>query len=133
MDKKITKREMYAVLTAAIPDDFAGTVQCGDNAVTVNADDVRAFITHELELLDRKSGDRKPTALQVENENLKNAIVAALLPDTLYTVSEIIKNVPECAGLNPQKVSPLMNAMCKEDDGRLIKTTEKRVSYFRLA
>lgn len=134
MDKKITKREMFAVVEAMIPEGYSTTIMKGETPVEVTDEDIRAFVAHEVELLSRKSGsDKKPTALQIENENLKNAIVAGMEENRLYTISEIIKTIPECNSLNPQKVSPLMNAMCKEDDGRLIKTTEKRVSYFQLA
>lgn len=88
------------------------------------------FINHEIELLNKKnSGDKKPTATQIANEALKTAIFEGMEINRLYTVTEVIKEVPACAGLNNQKISPLMNQMV--DAGLLKKSTEKRRSYFQ--
>ena len=88
-----------------------------------------AFIDHELELLAKKnSGEKKPTATQTANMALKDAIYAGMESDRMYTVTEIIKEIPAVAGLTNQKVSPLMNQMF--EDGRVTKTSEKRRSYF---
>lgn len=88
------------------------------------------FINHEIELLNKKnSGDKKPTATQVANEALKTAIFEGMEPNRLYTVTEVIKEVPACAGLNNQKISPLMNQMVEAQV--LTKTVEKRRSYFK--
>lgn len=91
----------------------------------------KAFIEHELELLAKKnSGEKKPTATQVANEALKTAIAEGMVAGKQYTITDIIKEIPACAGLTNQKVSPLANQMV--EDGRLVKTTEKRRSYFSL-
>ena len=91
----------------------------------------KQFINHEIELLTKKnSGDKKPTATQIANEALKVAIAEGMEANRLYTVTEVIKEVPACAGLNNQKVSPLMNQMVLS--GLLTKTEEKRRSYFQL-
>jgi hypothetical protein len=90
-----------------------------------------AFIKHELELLEKKnSGEKKPTATQVANEALKVAIYEGMQDNRLYTVTEVIKEIPAVAGLTNQKVSPLMNQMV--ESGLLIKTVEKRRSYFKV-
>lgn len=91
-----------------------------------------AFIDHELELLAKKnSGERKQTPTQVANEALKVAIVEGMEAERKYTVTEVIKEVPACAGLTNQKVTPLVNQLVEE--GKLVKTTEKRRSYFSLS
>ena len=91
----------------------------------------KQFINHEIELLTKKnSGDKKPTATQIANEALKVAIAEGMEANRLYTVTEVIKEIPACAGLNNQKVSPLMNQMVLS--GLLTKTEEKRRSYFQL-
>ena len=88
------------------------------------------FINHEIELLTKKnSGEKKPTATQVANEALKTAIFDGMEVNRLYTVTEVIKEIPAVAGLTNQKVSPLMNQMV--ESGLLVKTTEKRRSYFQ--
>lgn len=113
--RKPTKREMFNGLLA-IP----GLTQ-----------EQKDFINHEIDLLNKKnSGEKKPTATQVANEALKVAIVEGMEPNRLYTVTEIIKEVPACAGLNNQKVSPLMNQLV--DAEVLTKTIDKRRSYFSL-
>lgn len=92
----------------------------------------KEFINHELELLAKKnSGEKKPTATQVANEALKVAIVEGMEANRLYTVTELIKEIPALAGLTNQKVSPLANQLVEE--GKLTKTTEKRRSYFSLS
>ena len=113
--KKITKRERFESLL---------------NMAEVQADPgMVEFINHELELLARKnSSEKKPTAQQVANEALKNAIVAGMTPDRLYLVSEIIKEIPECNGLSTPKVSSLVNSMPE----RVERIPDKRKTYFRV-
>ena len=102
----------------------------GLRAVPGLSDEQVAFIDHELELLAKKnSGEKKPTATQVANEALKTAIYEGMEANRLYTVTEVIKEIPAVAGMTNQKVSPLMNQMV--DAGLLTKTTEKRRSYFQ--
>lgn len=115
--KKLTKRDHFNALLA-IP-------AVSDNPVLVD------FINHELELLSKKnSADKKPTATQQANNALKEAIIDLLVDGNPYTVSQIIKEVPECAGLSNQKVSALMVQLVNE--GQVEKMIEKRVSYFKL-
>ena len=91
----------------------------------------KEFINHELELLSKKnSGEKKPTATQIANEALKVAMVEGMEANRLYTITELIKEIPALAGLTNQKVSPLANQLVEE--GKLTKTTEKRRSYFSL-
>ena len=88
------------------------------------------FINHELELLAKKnSGERKQTPTQIANEALKVGIYDGMEINRMYTVTEVIKEIPAVAGLTNQKVTPLMNAMVEA--GLLTKTTEKRRSYFK--
>ena len=90
------------------------------------------FINHEIDLLTKKNtGDKKPTATQLQNEALKISIAEGMEQNRLYSCTEIIKEIPACAGLNPQKVSPLLNQMVEAEI--LTKTVEKRRSYFALA
>ena len=79
----------------------------------------------------KSSGERKPTATQVANEGLKTAILAYMAeqPNRLFTISELIKEVPELAGLSTQKVSPLMAKLV--DELKVAKIVEKRKSNFQ--
>ena len=115
--KKLTKRDHFNTLLA-IP-------AVSENPVLVD------FTNHELELLSKKnSTDKKPTAAQQANNALKEAIIDLLVDGNPYTVSQIIKEVPECAGLSNQKVSAMMVQLINE--GQVEKVIEKRVSYFKL-
>lgn len=89
------------------------------------------FITHEIELLDRKNTvDKKPTATQVANEGIKADIKAFL--DThkgeKFTVSALMKSVPSIADASNQKVSSLVRQMVL--DGQADRIEDKRKAYF---
>ena len=115
--KKITKRERFnSLLSLSEVQADAGLV---------------AFIEHEIELLDKKnSADKKPTAKQTENDGIKDAIVEGMEENRLYTVTEIIKEVAECNELTNQRVSALLRQLISE--GKVVKTVDKRKSYFQL-
>ena len=116
--KKLTKRDHFNALLSL------SEVQA--NPVLV------AFIEHELELLDKKnSADKKPTAQQVANDGIKDAIVEGMEENRLYTVTELIKEVAECNELTNQRVSALLRQLISE--GKVVKTIDKRKSYFQLA
>ena len=78
----------------------------------------------------RNTADRKPTKAQVANEALK-AEILAVLTDEPMTVTDIMGKSDALSALSNQKVSALVNALC--DDGKAVKTTEKRKSYFARA
>ena len=92
----------------------------------------KAFVEHELELLAKKnSSEKKPTAQQTLNEGIKSAILAGMSPNRMYTVTEIQKEIPECAELSNQRVSALLRQM--KDDKVIVRTEDKRKAYFSLA
>ena len=89
------------------------------------------FITHEIELLDRKNTvDKKPTATQVANEGIKADIKAFLdaHKGEKYTVSALMKSVPAIADASNQKVSSLVRQMVL--DGQADRIEDKRKAYF---
>ena len=93
--------------------------------------DEKAFVEHELELLEKKnSSEKKPTAQQVANDSIKTAIAEGMSPNRLYTVTEIQKEIPECAELSNQRVSALLRQM--KDDGIVTRTEDKRKAYFSI-
>ena len=118
--KKMTKKDYFAILRASYP------------ATAENYDEVIAFIDHELELLAKKnSADKKPTAQQVANDGIKTAIAEGMTPNRLYTVTEIQKEIAECAELSNQRISALLRQMVA--DGVVVRTEDKRKAYFSLA
>ena len=90
------------------------------------------FIEHELELLDRKnSTDKKPTAQQTANEGIKAAILDNMVEGVRYTITDLIKSVPECADLTNQRVSALMRQLIEAK--LIVRIEDKRKAYFSLA
>ena len=90
------------------------------------------FIEHELELLDRKnSADKKPTAQQTANEGIKAAILDNMVEGARYTITDLIKSVPECADLTNQRVSALMRQLIEAK--LVVRIEDKRKAYFSLA
>lgn len=116
--KKLTKMDKFAML--------AKIAEVESNPVLAE------FVAHEMELLAKKnSGERKPTANQIANEGLKTAIVEGMEPKRLYTVSELMKVIPELADATNQKVSALLRQLVNEKV--VDRTEDKRKAYFSLA
>ena len=86
------------------------------------------FIAHEMELLAKKnSAEKKPTAQQTANKAVADAIVNAMEDGKLYTITDFIKEVPECAELTNQRVSAIVRGMIGT---RVERIEEKRKAYF---
>ena len=112
--KKMTKADYFKQIMASYP----------------LTEDEKAFVEHELELLAKKnSAEKKPTAVQVANEGIKDAILEAMEEGKKYTITDLIKSIPEIADLTNQKVSALVRQLIAE---YIEKTEDKRKSYFRL-
>ena len=80
--------------------------------------------------LDKKSsGNRKPTATQVENESYKTTILEVLTTDGM-TASEVIKSHSDFDGMSNQKMSALLKQLV--DCGKVEKYKDKKSTLFRL-
>lgn len=91
------------------------------------------FIENELNLLAKKSsGEKKPTAVQLANEEIKESILDYMTanPNLVMTITDMQKNIEGLAELSNQKVSALVRQL--KDEGKVEKIEEKRKSYFRL-
>lgn len=92
-------------------------------------DEEKAFIEHELELLAKKnSAEKKPTAQQVANAGVADAIYEGMVEGTLYSITDLIKQIPACADLTNQRVSAIVRGMIGSKVERI---EEKRKAYFR--
>ena len=113
----MTKKEMFAEIR---------------NAVSDNAEMV-AFINHEIELLNRKSGSpRKPTKTQVENDGFKAEIVAYLTEvDTPKTIKELQTEIPSIGGLTNQRITHMLTDLVKAET--LTKEYVKKTPYYSVA
>lgn len=123
MEKKITKKEMFAQVIA----------MAQGMEVSVSADEIVAFAEHEIELLNKKAGSKskKETANDAENARLMEVIVETLVDsEKAMTVSELMAVNAELGELSNQKVSALMKKLV--DGGRVQKSTDKRKSVFSI-
>ena len=111
--KKMTKADYFKQISANYP----------------LTEDEQAFIAHELELLAKKnSAEKKPTAQQVANAGVADAIYEGMVEGTLYTITDLIKQVPACAELTNQRVSAIVRGMIGT---KVERVEEKRKAYFR--
>jgi hypothetical protein len=119
-EKKMTKAVAWGIVKGIV--ETSGHPQ---------AEELVAKIDNELALLTKKnSAEKKPTAQQVANGNIAEAIVAKLNaePNRLFTITEIIKEVPECADLTNQRVSAIVRGLIGTSVERV---EEKRKAFFR--
>lgn len=98
-------------------------------------DEVVEKLQKMLVQVNKKSSlNRKPTATQVENENLKGAIVEYLdKTGKRLTVSEMMKEIPELANLSNQRVTSLVTALYSKNnpENRVIdRAMDKRRAVF---
>lgn len=116
--QKITKKDRYAQLLEIAE-------------VKANAELVE-FINHEMELLAKKnaipSGERKPTAKQMENEGIKNEILDNMADGEKYTISNMLKEFECLFEFSSSKVNALVTQLKKE--GRVTRIVEGRMVYF---
>jgi len=121
--KKITKAQRNADIIALLtgkPTQYNTTIE-----------DAVAHLKHENELLNKKNSSdaKKPTKAQVENESIKNEIVAYLATTTKgVTASEVMA---ACELSSNQKAASLLNALHKA--GKIEKAVVKGKSLFSLA
>lgn len=118
-NKKMTKAQMFAQILSHITDEAE-----------------RKFIEHEMELLAKKNapkdGDKALTPAQKANEGIKSAIYDFLAEKgEPMTITQMIKEVPECNGLTNQKVSALVRQMV--DAFTIKRNVEKGVAWFSIA
>ena len=118
---KVTKRERFAQLTAIV-----------EASNVANATELKEFIEHEVELLNKKnSRSGKPTKTQVENEAIKAQIVSILeRVRKPMTVTQLLSE-SELAGLSNQKISALLTQL--RESGKVMRTVEKKVAYYSMA
>ena len=79
----------------------------------------------------KNSTARKPTATQTENAGLKVAILNAMENGKQYTITDLMKSVPELADLSNQRVSAIVRQL--KDEGEVVREEIKRKAYFSKA
>ena len=121
MKDKMTKKDWFETIRAFLEEsDFEPK------------EEALNFLSHEIELLNKKSSSGKKTKNQKENEEIKKLILVALeLFGKPVTVTTMIKENSEMNKLSPQKLSALLKQLVESEE--VIRTVEKRVPYFSLA
>lgn len=121
MEKKMTKKEYFAVLAEVVA-----------NSDMENKEGALAFIAHEVELLEKKSAKSGQTKTQKENAEILVKIKAELAEvGKAVTITELQAASAEMAQYSNQKLSALLKKLV--DSGEVVKTTEKKKSYFAVA
>jgi uncharacterized protein (DUF2344 family) len=119
MTKKITKREMFAMISTVV-----------EKAEVENKDEMLKALAHEIELLDNKKSKSGQSKTQKENEILKEEILAELKeinkPVTVSDFQAVTRFAPP--EFSNQKISALLNQLVKEN--RVHKEVIKKKSYF---
>ena len=119
MEKKMTKKDYFTMLL--------NVKEVKENA------ELEKFVKHELELLEKKSGSNRQTKTQKANERLLKDVVMALSTcEKAVTVSELMKHeMFKNTDYSNQKLSAMLKKLV--DNGTVVKTVEKKKSYFSLA
>ena len=121
MEKKMTKKEW-----------FAGLASVDEASEMENKTEALAFINHEVELLEKKSAKSGQTKTQKENAEVMAKIKSALGEvGKAVTITELQAASAEMAEYSNQKLSALLKKLV--ESGEVVKTTEKKKSYFSLA
>lgn len=120
-EKKITKREVVEKMLA-------------DSNINSNEVYV-AYLKNELELLKKKSENKKATKNQTENIEIKEVIIEVLGRMGKGRAGEIQLAVQatdkeKYATLTNQRTSAILKQMI--DEGTVVKTVDKKVSTFSL-
>ena len=114
--KKLTKKDYFKELREMVAE--------------IGRTDLVDFIDHEIELLTKKGSKSTPTKTQVENEAIKEKIVATLVELGRYaTITEIQGANTELTDLSNQKISALLKQLV--DTNVVEKMIDKKKAYFK--
>ena len=119
-EKKITKKERFMELVALV-----------EKSDVANKTDMVAFLEHEIELLERKSSKSTESKTQKEHLEIMDKIYKALKEvGKPVTITELMKASVEMAEYSNQKLSALLKKMTEAENPVVVKTIEKKKSYF---
>ena len=121
-EKKITKKMVVEMMLA-------------DENIVAN-EMFKAYLENELELLKKKSENKKATKNQEANVEIKVDILevmAHMAPSTATEIMNAVKSVDtvKYATLTNQRVSALLRQLI--EDNKVVKSVDKKVSKFALA
>lgn len=121
-NKKMTKRDYF--------NGLLGVLENHKDSIE-NYEEFKAFIEREIELLNKKRSNSKPTKTQIENEKIKEKILIAFEKiDEPVTITELAK-MDGLTEYSNQKLSVLCYQLV--DEHKVVNTKVKKVSYFKIA
>lgn len=121
-NKKMTKRDYF--------NGLLGVLENHKDSIE-NYEEFKAFIEREIELLNKKHSNSKPTKTQIENEKIKEKILIAFEKiDEPVTITELAK-MDGLTEYSNQKLSILCHQLV--DEHKVVNTKVKKVSYFKIA
>ena len=121
-NKKMTKRDYF--------NGLLGVIENHKDSIE-NYEDFKAFIEREIELLNKKRSNSKPTKTQIENEKIKEKILEVLTDvNEVMTISELM-TADGLENYSNQKLSVLCHQLINEH--KVVNTKVKKVSYFKIA
>ena len=121
-NKKMTKRDYF--------NGLLGVIENHKDSIE-NYEDFKAFIEREIELLNEKRSNSKPTKTQIENEKIKEKILEVLTDvNEVMTISELM-TADGLENYSNQKLSVLCHQLVNEH--KVVNTKVKKVSYFKIA
>lgn len=119
-NNKMTKKETINLLI----DVLMGNKEVEDMQIFVD------FLTHERELLEKKSSKSSQTKTQKDNEIIKEKILITLQELNKYsTITEIQNANAELSEYSNQKISALLKQLV--DDKIIEKMIDKKKAYFK--
>lgn len=121
-NKKMTKRDYF--------NGLLGVLENHKDSIE-NYEEFKAFIEREIELLNKKRSNSKPTKTQIENEKIKEKILEVLTDvNEVMTISELM-TADGLENYSNQKLSVLCHQLVNEH--KIVNTKVKKVSYFKIA
>lgn len=121
-NKKMTKRDYF--------NGLLGVIENHKDSIE-NYEEFKAFIEREIELLNKKRSNSKPTKTQIENEKIKAKILEVLTDvNEVMTISELM-TADGLENYSNQKLSVLCHQLVNEC--KIVNTKVKKVSYFKIA
>ena len=121
MENKKTKKEKYAEIIALLDKEK-------------NADLIE-MCEQEIERLEQKILNKKPTKIQLDNEEYKEILMENFEenPNQYFTIQELIDRNPAFVAIkmSNQRMSSLLSALVRA--GKVEKKLEKKRAYYKLA
>ena len=115
-NKKLTKKDYFKELKGIVAE--------------IGRTDLVDFIDHEVELLTKKGSKSTPTKTQIENELVKEKILATLVElNKFVTITELQDANVELANYSNQKISALLKQLVETE--AVSRAVDKKKAYFK--